>query len=387
VKRIFAQTLLTIFGLVLFSGPVLADVPSLQVAPLSYQGALKPGVIESGYIDVANPSDQAIQVTSSVSGFRQTDTKGDLAFYSDPDLSAGITVGLANFSLGPRQAVRVAFNLDPSKLPRGGVYAAIFFRTVPSSQNSSSSYVLQSANVGTLLMLTNGPIGTAQGAVTDLSMPFWQFGSGLTGTLGFKNTAGQLHAAGFKPHLTTAILPWGRRVQLSSGLVLPGVTRDFSFNRPGSFFGLLPVTVTDADSGAHATAWVIADTGFYRLAIPLGIALLLLIYASVRLRRRPQKPVPAKIAMDGLSRKPVSPPPPSPDPVEPEPESVLEELSAAELEKDAALDLPVPSPKKAQKPKSTAKSGKSTKAKSTKPKTKPKPKTAKPKPKPKKPKP
>jgi len=247
-----------------------ADAPSLQVAPLQYTGNLTSGKIANGYVDVSNPSDTTIQISADVQGFRQTGHNGSLQFFPDPDLSAGIKADLTSFSLGPREALRDVFSIDPSKLPQGGVYAAIFFRTQAANQASSSSFVTESANVGTLLILTNGGPGAHRGVITGLKLPFWQFGSGLHGgVIGFENTDHSKVAVAFTPKLITAVLPWGRTAATNSGLILPGIARQFTFARPGSYLGLLPVTVTDGDTGSHRTSWVLALTGVYMWLLPL----------------------------------------------------------------------------------------------------------------------
>jgi hypothetical protein len=222
---------------------------------------------------VANPTDSSVNVTASVRGWRQTGTTGDLQFYDDPDLSAAITVDLTNFTLGPREAVRDSFSINSSKLPGGGVYAAIFFRTSPPPQSANSSFVVESANVGTLLILTNGKAGPLHGAITALHLPFLQTGSGLGGSLNFQNTDQSQPAVAVKPQLSSQVLPWGHASAIASGLVLPGYTRHFDWSRPGSYFGPLPVTVTDSVTHAQSTGWVLAITGIYRLLVPAMLLL------------------------------------------------------------------------------------------------------------------
>ncbi|HEV2354771.1 MAG TPA: hypothetical protein VGR89_11035 [Puia sp.] len=355
------------FATFFFAGSVAANAPALQVAPLSYTGNLKPGIVESGYVDVANPSDESIQVTSSVQGFRQIDTRGDLSFYDSASLSQAISISLPSFALGPREAIRVGFTIDPSKLPHGGVYGAIFFRTVPSAQNSSSSFILQSANVGTLLILNNGHAPPPPSSVS-LKMGLFQFGNGLSGTASFKNLSSTVTGVGVRPALRTKVTPWGTNIPFNSGLVLPAVTRDFAFNTTGSYFGILPVTVSDPVTGANSTAWVFALTGLYRLIAPLVIVLLVLLWLFIkpRLRRQPSAPLEKK-PMDGLSRRT----PAQPAPVEPPVESKLEELEAADLAKDSGLEAPAAEekpeqqsvPVKKRKPKATAKKPKPAKRK------------------------
>ncbi len=327
MKKLIRLLLLTV-PFALLPSMALADVPSLQVAPLSYTGNLKPGAIASGFVDVSNPSDQNVAIAANVKAFKQVDKLGDLAFSNDPAYANAITVGLPNFELGPRQAIRVTFSIDPAELPQGGVYAAIFFRTQPTAQNSNSTYVLQSANVGTLLILTNGGAGSYHGSISNMSIPFWQSGGGLSGSIDFTNTDTSSAAVAFKPSLDTHITPWGAQSSMASGLLLPGVTRQFSFGRPGSFFGLLPITFTDSKTGVHATAWVFAITGAYEVVAPLSLVILvLLVIAFIQWRRSPRKPAPVKLpTLDGLTRRPQVTPAPA------EPNNLPVEYSSEESE-------------------------------------------------------
>lgn len=365
----------SVTGSLLLSSAAYADVPSLQVAPLSYSGDLVKNTLASGYIDVANPTDATIQVTSKVRGFRQTGTAGDLNFYDDTKLSNAITVGLPAFQLGPRQQIRVGFTVNPADLATGGIYAAIFFQTQAPTETSSSSFVVQSANVGTLIILNNGGLATHHGSL-HVAAPWLQLGGGLHGTATIKNTDTAPAATAFTPALTSRAYAWGHRTKLTAGLLLPGVTRNFGFTKSGSYFGILPLSVVDSISGARATTWILADTGTYRWAVPLAVLLLLafLIKRSLRtLFARP--PAPARRPLDGLSRRPAAvqaapgpepepstplEPPlevggtlPDPDPVDPAQapvQSGLAELAAQDMEVTAGLDLPAqPQPKKPTK--------------------------------------
>lgn len=308
---------LLILGLSLLAAPAArADVAGLQLNPLKYEDTLTTTTVKTGFIDVANPSDAAVSIATRVQGFRQADLEGRLAFFDDADLSAGIQVSLDRFELGPREALRVMFNVDPTKLPRGGVYAAIFFQTLPPEQSSNHSYVSESAKIGTLLILNNGGPGQHLGEIKNLSLPFWQVGPGLrSGSITYRNTDRSHQAIGFNPVLTARIFPWGHPQNLTTGLVLPGSTRHFALERPGSYAGLIPVTVTDRDSGHSRTVWVLACTGVYRFILPIVLMALLAIVLALRgqkpklrhlwsqfmkrFRRRPH----AKRPMDGLSSK------------------------------------------------------------------------------------
>lgn len=313
--RLFLQVTL---GLIVFAvfglpAPASAAAPGLQVHPLHYRDTLAAGHIKTGFVDVANPGDSPVVIETTVRGFRQTGAEGELEFYEDSALSAGIKVDLTGFELGPREAIRVGFNVDPAKLPGGGVYAAIFFRTVPPAQSAGSSYVAESANVGTLLEFTNGPAGPHQGDVSALQLPFWQFGRGLTGRLSYRNTDRSAHPVGFRPNLSVQVLPWASKPKLNTALVLPGSTRSFEIRRLGSYFGPLPVTITDQDTRRTITRWVFACTGWYQWAV-LVLTILLIVTIAIRPRRlmkglrhlarylkRRKKPV--KRPLDGLSPK------------------------------------------------------------------------------------
>ena len=258
-----------------------ADVTGLQLNPLRIEDTLGT-TVKTGYIDVANPGDSTITVVTRVQGFRQNDLEGRLAFFDDADLAGGIKVSLEQFELGPREAVRVGFLVDPAKLPQGGVYASIFFQTIPPAQSSNTSYVSESAKVGTLLMLTNGLAGKHQGEISRLNVPLVQTGVGIGGQLTYRNTDRSRAPVGFNPALTTRVLPWGDPKAVATGLVLPGSSRQFEVVRPGAYFGLLPITVTDQDTGRSRTAWVLACTGWYQLAVPavlITLVLLLVIFA------------------------------------------------------------------------------------------------------------
>lgn len=274
-----------------------AGTPTLQVAPLQYEDTLS-GAVKNGHIDVANPLDAPVTVEASVRRFQQVGTNGDLAFSDDADLAAAIKLDLTSFQLAPHDAVRVLFSVDPSKLPAGGTYAAIFFRTIPTDNpNSGSSYVSQSANIGTLLILDNGSAVTPSGGVNSLTLPFWQFGSGITGSALVANTSSPHGGVAFRPELTTSVLPWGHASKQSTGLILPGSQRRFAISQAGSYFGLLPVTITDGATHTSRTAWVFACTGWsaWVVLVLLLTALILLALKATKRRFRLRLHIPERV--------------------------------------------------------------------------------------------
>ncbi|HSX02382.1 MAG TPA: hypothetical protein VLI05_03650 [Candidatus Saccharimonadia bacterium] len=257
----------------------------LQINPLKYEDRLAGSQIKAGHIDVANPGDAAVTIVTEVQGFRQVDLNGDLQFFRDDAFTAGIIPDQAQFELGPHESVRVPFSVNPAKLPRGGVYAAIFFRTVPTMAASSSSYIAESANVGTLLILNNGSGGSAGGRIAKADLPFWQLGAGLRGTITYQNTANPAGGVAVYPVLSSQVLPWDSRARLTGPFIMPGASRQFAFSRAGAYLGLLPVTLTDAATGRTVTRWVVACTGWWRLVLPLSLAVLICWLAAGRPRR------------------------------------------------------------------------------------------------------
>jgi hypothetical protein len=263
-----------------------------------------------------------VHVVGNVQGFKQADLDGNLEFFADDAIEQGIKLGLTDFELGPRESIRVSFTVDPTKLPKGGIYAAAFFRTIPPpEQSATTSYVAESANVGTLLLLQNGAEGEHIGRIASLSLPFWQFGSGLKGEGQYQNTNRSTTPIAFGPQLELRSFPWTRPAKFDGPYVLPGSTRRFDVAHRGSYFGLLPISVTDAASSNRVTNWVFACTGAYSYALLVLVilAVFLLTYRGIRhrpfarkhghrlrklLRRFLRRKPPRKQPLDGLSRRP-----------------------------------------------------------------------------------
>lgn len=278
----------------------------LQLNPLKYEDKITTDTVRRGYIDVANPGDSTVKVETSVRGFRQIDLDGNLAFFDDRALTAGIIPDLGTFDLGPRDAIRMYFSVAPKKLPRGAIYGAIFFRTVPEQGQSDNSYLTASANLGTLVILQNGAADKPTSQIVNVNFPFLQLGSVLSGQASVLNTSGQ-SAAPFNAALKAKISPFGQSISVASGLVMPGTTRIFRISRNGSYFGLLPVTLRDTVTGASTTTWIFACTGYfpYLLTVLLVLTILAWILIRIMTRRRLQKPL-RKMSMRDIKplRKP-----------------------------------------------------------------------------------
>ncbi len=309
----------------LVPGAALADA-GLQLNPLRYDDVMTGTTVKNGFIDVSNPSDTTVTIHTSVRGFKQADLDGNLSFFNDDVLTAGIRPSLDTFDLGPRESLRLVFSVDPSKLPQGGVYAAIFFTTIPPPGQSDLTYITETANVGTLLLLQNGGSDVKVGRIARFDLPLIQLGSGLSGTVQFQNTNRNTGGVAFSPALSSSVFPWGKSVKFTGPFVMPQSTREFSYQRAGSYFGLLPVTLSPTEGHSGVTHWVLACTGWYQWLV-LVLLMTGAVYWLITFRnrmtggkgrksgligrlkrvltvllRRNRKPA-AKRPLDGLSRK------------------------------------------------------------------------------------
>ena len=296
-----------------------AAPPALKLSPLLYQQVIGDDKPKIGYIDVSNPADTAVVIQTQVRAFRQLNLSGDLEYYDDSRLSSGIQIGSNSFELGAREARRVAFTVEPKKLPKGGIYATLFFQTVPPLETAKSSYISESAKVGTLLIITNGKGSTSGTILPRLNL--LQIGAGIRGDIEYKNTGVTPSGIAYNPQLSVKLQPFGRGVSVNGPLIFPGNTRSFTFSRTGSYLGIFPITYTDTLTHQNVRRWVIACTGWWRYGFPL----LLIVIAAliVRKRRLNAQPsvTPLKSPHAALDRTP-SPAPTVTEPaIQPAPES------------------------------------------------------------------
>lgn len=267
--------------------PAHADA-GLQLNPLKYEDKITGDTVHRGYIDIANPADTSVTVQTSVRGFRQVDLDGNLAFYDDATLSAGIIPDLPSFELSARDAIRMYFSVVPTKLSHGAIYAAIFFRTIPTNGPSDTSYLTASANLGTLLILQNGRANAPSGKISSWNLPYFQFGSGIGGIATLLNTSSQ-EASPLTAELESKVGWIGTPAKVASGLVTPGTSRNFHIFRTGSYIGILPVQLRDTNTGASATGWTLVCTGWYRFVLPILIVTILFFVGQRYLHRRRRK--------------------------------------------------------------------------------------------------
>jgi hypothetical protein len=254
-----------------------AAAPIIGLQPLQYTDSLQRGERKKAFIDVTNPSSQAVTVQFDVQRFKQIDEKGALSFYDDPLITQGVLLDYSEKEIPAKKTLRLFFIVDGEKLPTGDVFAAIFART-----KADDRALAPSVRVGTLLILTNGTPGARQAQVTSLQMPLLHFGKSLTGEVKIKNTAPAGTSSGFNPKIDVQMQPFGSRSTITAPLIFAGNTRTIKFDQPSNQFGVYKIVASYGSS--HRDQWVIVVTGIWRwisIGIVALIAVILLLYKFV----------------------------------------------------------------------------------------------------------
>lgn len=244
-----------------------ASAQSLKIAPLKYESTLEKGEKKKGFVDVSNPSYEELEVKLSVQSFRIIDDDGTLEFINNKQVSEGIQLDLTQFTLEPREAIRVYFLLDGNKLPSGDVFGAIFASTLPASASGSK----QSVRVGTLLFLVNGTPSSRIANVTDISGSWLQIGEGLKSTITLNNPAEESSYTGFFPDVTVKAQPYHEQT-VRGPLLFAGRSRTIDYIQDGNYFG--PIRIAASAGGEGGSQWVFAVTGYWRWLAPLIVAIL-----------------------------------------------------------------------------------------------------------------
>lgn len=277
--RAAVSLLLAMVGFVLVNATDTSAL-SLKIAPLDYNATLEKAEVKKGYVDVSNPEYQPVNVELDVQAFRQIDNEGSIQFYDDEQIDAGILLDYDTLKLGPREAVRVYFLLDGTKLPSGDVFAAIFASIVPESEEAAT----QSVRVGTILQIVNGTPGERIAEVTAADIPFVQFGETLSGSYTIKNTAGEKSTSGFSPEVQVSLLPFKTTQTVESPLVFAGRERANDFSLTFNRFGVYRVNVEYGDSVQSRWVLLLTQQGLAILALvvvgSIGLVLLIRRYGS-----------------------------------------------------------------------------------------------------------
>lgn len=286
IKVLDLKLLIGIFALLVVAvvlTPVSeVEAASLRVNPLMYKESLKPGEVKKGFIEVSNPSGSSVIVQFNVKGFKQVDGEGNLEYFPSESLSKGILLDLKEVELGPREALRLYFLVDGTKLPQGDVFAVIF----ASSKPDKASGISPSAEVGTLLIIENGEGGPREAAVSSFKVPFLNFGSSVNGRVGIRNTTSPTVATGFFPTLKVSLGPIFQQSQSFEGpLVSAGITRTVSFSLPTDRLGFYKI---EAEAGGDTRSkWIFIATGYWKWVLfSVFVSLVILIVLIKRMRRK-----------------------------------------------------------------------------------------------------
>lgn len=263
-----------------------AEALGLRVAPTTYQTTLKQGEKKKGVIDVTNPDDkETLVVTTSTQAFRQINSGGDLEYYDDPQVAAGLVPDFATFTLKPHETMRMYFLLDGTKLPSGNVFGALMF-TTKSNVAISTTEVVSEVRVGVLFSIVNGTPSTSQATITNVDIPFWQLSGVVKGNYSVKNTGDVTKSTGFFPDVTVAMSPFSKQTIVTSPLVFPGIERTHGFEMSTGRFGFYMVTVSYGETKKEA--WVFVAQPWQIAGILLVIAVVAGVFGwrSLRSRRR-----------------------------------------------------------------------------------------------------
>lgn len=257
--------LLGFVGYCLLATPGQAQAQGLQIRPHIYRAQLQPGEVKKGYVDISNPSHAPVALQLRVTNFSQIDGEGRLDF-SDYDIPEGsIRLDLDELELGPREAARVYFLLDSARLPQGDVFLALFAGTKP----DANAGINPSAQVGTLLILQNGPATPRKAEIERLSISPLQFGTAISGQIVVKNVTTTERPSAFFPSMRVSVSGAASLDKRFEGpLIFAGISRSVPFSAgTGSHIGVARVRVEA--QGVSKEASVLLITGFWRILLPV----------------------------------------------------------------------------------------------------------------------
>ena len=261
--------------------PSVARAQGLNIQPYTYSIELKTKERQKGIIDVRNPSGEKISVTTSVQAFRQIDDKGTLEFYDNEQVAAGITPDLKQFELGPRQTMRMVFEVDGAKLPPGDVFGAVFFSAKPATATRGVS---QAVRLGTILSIVNGVKPQRSAEIISLTSTFLHTGDAVSGSYVIKNTGNPANSTGFYPEVTLSLSPFQIEKVQSSTLVFAGRSRTNDFMLETSRFGLYKLSANYGEQ--TKSKWIFVATGWWRwVSVSVILVVVFGILSSVSLSK------------------------------------------------------------------------------------------------------
>lgn len=270
--------LATVLGAALL--PLFAPVASaVKVAPLTYNIELASGQKKKGFVDVTNTDSAKTTFTFSVQALKQINAAGDLQFYDDEKVNAGIALDYATYDIEPRATLHLAFIADSAKLPSGDSFAVIFAIATPRAGAGSAG-----VRVGTILTIQNGTPAEHKAEITDIEVPFIQIGNAIKGSYSIKNTSDPQKSTGFMPQVELAIDPFHQSVQNQASLVFAGIERQNNFSIQSGRFGFYKVTATFGDSNKETWVFCATPLGIV-ICIGIVVTAVLGVFAAIRIVR------------------------------------------------------------------------------------------------------
>lgn len=251
---------------------------AVKVAPLTYDVVLESGQSKKGYIDVTNTEPVSVTYNFSVQAFKQLNAQGDLQFYDDEHIKAGLLLDYDSFDLQPNQTLRLVFVADGAVLPSGDSFAAIFATAVPQPGAGATA-----VRVGTILTIQNGAPTERRAEITGVAVPFLQIGDSIKGTYAIKNTSDPARSTGFIPQVELTLNPIHKSITHQSSLVFAGIERQNDFAISTNRFGFYQVSVNFGDS--RQQAWVFFATPLGLAFFGVAVSLLVLVVTIIARKR------------------------------------------------------------------------------------------------------
>jgi len=203
-------------------------------------------------------------------------------------LASWIEVSADNFYLSPNETKEIPFTITvPANGEPGGHYAAIFFKTEPTSTKGQAQLEI-SGRVGALVLVSVPGQVSKTGEILEFKTPKFVNSGPVKLFVRFKNT-GTVH---YQLGGTIKIYNWlGKEtatVQLPEHLVLPGSTRQFEGSWKANFlFGKYKARLEMKDGGGNTRT---AEAIFFAFPWKIGLiilgSLLILINITYIIKRK-----------------------------------------------------------------------------------------------------
>lgn len=262
----------------LYATPAAATT-GLKIQPVEYNAELDAGQRQRGVVDISNPLDEVVDVELTVQAARPSGQDGELEFYDDEAVSAGVKLDHEQLTLQPKAAFRLVFELNASRLPPGDSVAAIFAQTVGQDGDIGSS-----ARVGTLLFISNGADSGRDIDVVGIDVSWVQTSGEIYGQYQLANRNKQQNT-GYRPTVTTQLWPLHQPQVTTGPLVFAGQQRIADIRLPTKAFGVYKLTISV--DGSQQSRWVLLMPAWSALLL-LGLLVLALAWRYVW-RRKPHK--------------------------------------------------------------------------------------------------